>query len=114
MARRKDTIKNNHRESYLYTRRVIVLIVLVTLACIALAARLFLLQVVDQRLYVTLSNQNQLSLIPIEPNRGLILDRNGVLLAENVPIFNLVVTPDRVPNLQDTINKIKTIVDITP
>lgn len=114
MARKRDTIKNNYRETHLFTRRIIILVVFILLAAFGLISRLFFLQVTDHDLYSTLSNQNQLSLIPVEPIRGLIMDRNGVLLAENIPIFNLVITPDHVANLNQTIQQLKEIIDITP
>lgn len=112
--KRPDTIKNNYRESHLFTRRIIVLVVLIVAATLSLVSRLVFLQVVDHDLYTTLSNQNQLSLIPIEPNRGLIMDRHGVLLAENIPIFNLMVTPDHVPDMEKTIENLKQLIEITP
>lgn len=113
MAKR-DTIKNNARESYLFNRRIIILLVLICLASLALISRLYFLQVIEHDTYTTLSNQNQLSLIPVEPNRGLIMDRNGVLLAENIPIFNLVVTPDHVKNMDELVEQLKSIINITP
>lgn len=111
---KKDTIKNNIRETHLYNRRVIVLIVLIVGACFALVGRLVSLQIIHHDLYKTLSNQNQLSLIPVDPSRGLIFDRNGVLLAENVPVYSLVVTPDKIPNLSQTVAELQKLIDITP
>lgn len=114
MTKKRATIKNNIRETHLFNRRVIVLVVIIVGACLGLIARLAFLQVVQHDVFMTLSNQNQLSLIPVEPSRGLIMDRNGVLLAENVPVYSLVVTPDNVPNLQQTIDQLSKIIDITP
>jgi penicillin-binding protein 2 len=113
MAKKKDTLKNNHRETHLFTRRIIVLVVIVILATLGLMSRLFSLQVTDHNLYKTLSNQNQLSLIPIEPNRGLIMDRNGIVLADNVPIYNLVITPDKVQNLPELIKGLSQVVKLS-
>lgn len=114
MTRKRVTFKNNLRESQLFNRRIIVFVVMILLCSIGLVSRLFFLQVVDHNVYKTLSNQNQLSLIPVEPNRGLIMDRNGVLLAENVPIFNLVITPDHVSDLNNTITQLGDIIQLTP
>ena len=111
---RKLTLKNNFRESHLFTHRIIVLVVLIVLATLALISRLFFLQVTNHDVYITLSNQNQLGLIPVEPNRGLIMDRNGILLAENIPIFSLVVTPDHVPNLNKLVAQLGQIIELTP
>lgn len=112
--KRTTTIKNYFRETHLFTRRIFVLVFVILTAIGVLISRLAFLQIKNHTLYITLSNQNQLSLIPIEPNRGLIYDRNGVLLAENVPIFNLEITPDKVPNLKQTIEKLDKIIPITP
>ncbi len=114
MTRKRDTIKNNYRETPLFSRRVIILVIFILLASAGLIGRLFFLQVVNHDVYTTLSNQNQLSLIPVEPNRGLIMDRNGLIIAENVPIFNLVVTPDHVPDLEKMVGQIKELIEIPP
>lgn len=113
MSRKRTALKNYFRESHLFTRRIYVLIFMVILATLSLVTRLAYLQIKDHALYTTLSNQNQLSLIPIEPNRGLIYDRNGVLLADNVPVYSLDVTPDHVPNLEQTVTNLKKIIAVT-
>ncbi len=108
------TIKNYPHESQLFMRRIWTSVIIVAILVIALIARLAYLQIDQHKLYTTLSNQNQLSLIPIAPNRGLIYDRNGVLLAKNIPIFSLDITPDLISNLKTTINQLEKIVSITP
>ncbi|HHC6686152.1 TPA: penicillin-binding protein 2, partial [Vibrio parahaemolyticus] len=52
--------------------------------------------------------------VPIAPNRGLIYDRNGVLLAENRPVFNLELTPEKIKDIDATIQELQTILEITP
>lgn len=113
MAKKRVTIKNYFRESHLFMRRIIFLFIVTTAASGALVARLAYLQISQHKIYTTLSKQNQLSLIPIEPNRGLIYDRNGVLLAENTPVFSLDIVPDRVPHLDSTIKQLQQIISIT-
>lgn len=88
-------------------------IVVAILLTILLIIRLFYLQIIQKDLYTTLSRENQFNLIPIEPNRGLIYDRNGVLLAENIPIYNLEIIPERAKNLKQTIAQLQKIVDIS-
>jgi penicillin-binding protein 2 len=115
MARKKkNTLKNNYRETHLFARRIIILISIILIGTAALVGRLYFLQVENHKLYTTLSNQNQLSLIPVEPSRGLIMDRHGVLLAENVPVFSLVITPDHVSNLEQMITQLQEIIEISP
>jgi len=89
------------------------------MACIAggmmllLVARLIYLQVVQHKLYSTLSKQNILNIIPIEPPRGLIYDRNGVLLAKDVPVYSLDIIPARVNHLSQTISDVGKIIPLT-
>ena len=89
MARRQARIKNYFAENRLFMVRGIVASVLafVLLACVA--GRLFYLQVIRDEYYSTLSQGNRIRIEPIPPSRGLILDRNGVVLADNQPAFNI-------------------------
>ncbi|EMZ1561493.1 penicillin-binding protein 2, partial [Vibrio parahaemolyticus] len=64
--------------------------------------------------YQTRSNDNRIKVVPIAPNRGLIYDRNGVLLAENRPVFNLELTPEKIKDIDATIQELQTILEITP
>ncbi len=107
-----NTFKNTHQEHKLFKRRAIAILIGITILSIILLGRLVYLQVFQHKLYTTLARQNQLSLVPIEPNRGLIYDRNGVLLAENKPIFNLVITPDLVKNIDTTIQQLGSFIKI--
>jgi penicillin-binding protein 2 len=104
--------KNPRQEYGLFRKRLFLLFFILLLLSGFLLGRLVYLQIFQQTLYTTLARQNQLGLVPIEPNRGLIYDRKGVLLAENKPIFNLMVTPDRVPHLDETIAALSQIVKI--
>lgn len=107
------TIKNAHAERQLFGKRVIVIGIGIALLAIALFSRLAYLQIYQQSVYTTLARQNLLNLLPAEPNRGLIYDRNGTLLAENHPVFNLVVTASRVPNLKATLAALQKIIPIS-
>lgn len=107
-----NTFKNTHQEHKLFKRRAIAILIGISILTLLLLSRLIYLQVFQHKLYTTLARQNQLSLVPIEPNRGLIYDRNGVLLAENKPIFNLVITPDLVKNIDATIQQLGTFIKI--
>lgn len=106
--------KDHNQEVELISRRVIVILVLMTIALTCLVFRLFYLQSVQHHLYTTLSNKNWLDIVPIEPTRGLIYDRNGVLLAENIPVFSLDIVPKDVTNLNQTIYQIGQLIDLSP
>lgn len=107
-----NIFKNTHQEHKLFKRRAIAILIGISFLSILLLGRLIYLQVLQHKLYTTLARQNQLGLVPIEPNRGLIYDRNGVLLAENKPIFNLVITPDLVKNIDATIQQLSAFIKI--
>ena len=75
--------------------------------------RLLYLQVWQHGYYSTLSRSNSISLLPIAPMRGLIYDRHGVILAENIPTYSLEITPDQVPDLDATVQQLSQILDIS-
>ncbi len=93
-------------------RRVIVGGLLCILAVVVLMAQMVRLQVVDHHHYVTLSQENRVKVVPVPPTRGLIYDRNGVLLADNRPSYRLVVTPERVPDIQRSLAEVVEIIDL--
>lgn len=103
----QKAIKNPHNERKLFAHRLIFIYCCVTLLASLLIGRLLFLQVYEFKKYTTLSNKNQLNIIPIEPTRGVIYDRNGILLAENIPIYSLELTPDKVRQLDKTIASLK-------
>lgn len=111
---KKHTIKNFVQETYIFNRRIALAAIVIIVLSGLLMARAFYMQVVQKELYTTLARENQFNLLPIEPNRGLIFDRNGVLLAENIPVFNLEITPERVTNLQQTIAELQKIITLSP
>lgn len=113
MTKHFSYFKDPHREITLFNQRVLLLGILVLGLVGLLLMRLGWLQIFQHKMYVTMSDQNQLNLIPIEPVRGLIYDRNGVLLAENVPAFSLNIIPDRINRLETTIARLRKIVPIT-
>lgn len=106
-------LKDHRHETNLFTRRVMVCVGLTLLLACILIIRLAYLQIKQHVFYSTLSQQNMVNIIPIEPNRGLIYDRNGVLLAKNVPIFNLTITRGRVKNLRKTIAQLRKTITIS-
>ncbi len=90
----KTPLKDYHRESETFNNRVIVATSLIFIAALAIVARLIYLQVINHQHYTTLSQENRVTLVPIAPPRGIIFDRNGVVLAQNAPSFSLEITPD--------------------
>lgn len=78
--------------------------------CIALLLRLVDLQIIHFKRYATLSLKNQLSIIPIAPPRGMIVDKNGVVLAENRPVHVLEIIPERVKNISQTLQQLQQLI----
>lgn len=107
------TIKDHLKESQLYLNRTVTATVLVLFFMLILIIRLAYLQIHQHDLYKTLSLNNQVRLLPITPPRGVIYDRNGVLLAENIPSFNLEMTKGRVKNVAEMIEAIDKIIPLT-
>ena len=79
-----------------------------------LLLRFIWLQVIQHSYYQTRAEENRIALVPITPNRGLIVDRNGVVLARNYSAYTLEITPSKVPNFDATIDQLAEIIDIQP
>jgi len=79
-----------------------------------LLTRFTWLQVVQREYYHTLAEANRISVVPVVPNRGLILDRNGEVLAANYSAYTLEITPSKVPNVERAIDDLAKVIDVTP
>lgn len=110
---RRITIKNHIQEIQLTTRRCIVAFIFMLILICLLITRLIYLQVAEHDTYTTLSKKNWLDIVPIEPTRGLIYDRNGILLAENVPVFSLDVFPYKINNIPQMLAEISKIIPLS-
>lgn len=98
MLRRARQLKDHASETALFHRRALVGLALVTLCLVGLGAWYFRLQVVQHDVYATRSEANRLRLVPVTPARGLIYDRRGRILAENVAAWRLEAVPERAGN----------------
>ncbi|MBP7421604.1 MAG: penicillin-binding protein 2 [Burkholderiaceae bacterium] len=94
--------------------RVFVIAAVVLLAFGLIAARLVYLQVVRHGDLSDQAENNRTAIVPIVPNRGLILDRKGVVLATNYSAYTLEVTPSKAGPIEETIDALAQVVDITP
>ena len=95
MTRGNRQMKNHAAESDLFRRRALVGFLAVTVALIGLGAWYFRLQVLQHAEFATRSEANRLRLVPVVPARGLILDRKGRILADNVAAWRLDAVPER-------------------
>ncbi|MDR6534264.1 penicillin-binding protein 2 [Variovorax soli] len=96
-----------------FKRRVIVIGLVVLVAFGLLCARLFFLQVVRHEDLAEQAESNRTAVVPVVPNRGLILDRNGIVLASNYSAYTLEITPSKVASLEDTIDSLGEVVEIS-
>jgi penicillin-binding protein 2 len=106
--------RNAQLEIEQFRRRLAVMAAMVLALFIVLFLRFFYLQSVMHAHYDTLAEANRISIVPIAPNRGLIVDRKGVVLAHNYSAYTLEIMPNRVADLDATIDDLGQIVEITP
>lgn len=107
-------VKNPHAEAEQFRRRAALGFLGVLLCLGGLGGWYFKLQVLDHDIYATRSEANRIKPRPVVPGRGMIYDRNGRLLAENVPAFRLDITPDKVTDMAATLRGLGGIFTLTP
>lgn len=107
-------LKDGASELYSFQSRLLIALLVVFVAFAGLVARFVYLQVLQHDHYQTLAESNRISIVPIAPNRGLIYDRNGVLLVHNYSAYTLEVTPSKVATLEKTLAELGQIIEITP
>ena len=107
-------MRNPERDLFLFRRRLAVAGVFTLLAFAGLFARFVYLQVFQHGHYATLAESNRIAIVPVAPNRGVITDRNGVVLAQSYSAYTLELTPARIANLDATIDALAEIVDVQP
>jgi len=108
-----STLKDHFRETRLFTNRAVVALLLTVALMILLLVRLFDLQVLQHDTYSVLSDKNRVHIRAVPPTRGLIYDRNGALLAENLPSYQLEITRERVADLDATIAELRQLIEIS-
>lgn len=102
-------LQDHERDARLVRRRILASALGVGMLTLLLVSRMYYLQVIQYEHHSTLSESNRVHVQPIPPNRGLIYDRNGVILAENRPSFSLTVTRER---SQDWLAELDRVVEI--
>jgi len=106
-------LKDPHRESRIYSARTVTAMLLVLGLLGVIFARYYSLQITGYETYRTQAEANRVQLQPLPPKRGLIYDRNGLLLADNRPSFILSVVKERVPDLEATLEALQEMVPIS-
>lgn len=108
-----EPIRDKKAERNLFARRTLVAFVGILALSGVLFANIYHLQVVNYDMYQTRSNGNRIKLLPLPPTRGLIYDRYGELLAENLTFFGLYIVPEKTENLDRTFEELRYVVGLT-
>ncbi|VEB27179.1 penicillin-binding protein 2 [Actinobacillus lignieresii] len=109
----REKVRDGQAESNLFARRALVAFLGVLVLTGVLLTNLYHLQVVNYDDYQTRSNGNRIKLLPVPPTRGLIYDRNGKVLAENITYFGLYIIPEKTENLEETLVELRDVVGLT-
>jgi penicillin-binding protein 2 len=107
------TLKDHLFESRLFLSRAVTLLVISGVLISVVIGRLVYLQVTAHDHFTTLSEENRVKILPIAPNRGLIYDRNGIILAENLPSYRLEITPEQIRDMPATLAALNEIIPIS-
>ncbi|MBU2898445.1 penicillin-binding protein 2 [Vibrio hepatarius] len=114
MIRKHTRFRDYQEEAKLFKSRAITAFIGIITIVGLLVANLYNIQINQYQDYKTRSNDNRIKIVPIAPNRGLIYDRNGKLLAENRPVFSLEITPEKIKDMLGTIEQLRKYLEITP
>ncbi|PMG60340.1 penicillin-binding protein 2 [Vibrio splendidus] len=113
MKSKRSRLRDHELEASLFKNRAVFAFVCIVFLAGLLVLNIYNLQVTKHQYYQTRSNSNRIKIIPLPPTRGLIYDRNGVLLAENVPVLSLELVPEKIKNIPKTIERLREIIDIS-
>lgn len=105
-------LKDSTRENKIFYYRVKIAWLLMLLGLLIIVIRLIFLQVTEYEYFDTLSEQNRIKILPLPPTRGMIYDRNGVLLADNRVSYSLEIVPEKIKELDLTIAELSKIITI--
>lgn len=114
MRKSRHNLKSPEQELRIFRVRALLALVVVFSLTGLLMGRLAYLQVVQHEVYTTRSEKNRVRVEPLPPTRGLIYDRNGELLAENRPTYNLTLVRERVEDLDATLTRLVQILELSP
>ncbi|KMW72925.1 penicillin-binding protein 2 [Photorhabdus luminescens subsp. luminescens] len=113
MKNKRTPFRDYTAESALFARRALVAFIIILVLTGILIANLYHLQITRHEDYQTRSNENRIKLVPIAPSRGIIYDRNGTPLALNRTIYQLEIIPEKVEHLEQTLNDLRNVIDLT-
>lgn len=106
-------IRDRLTENRVFLRRVIVIAIMVVVLILALVVRLVYLQIVGHEHYALLAKNNRIKVSSVPPTRGIIYDRKGKVLAQNLPSYSLEIIPEQVNDMEDTLHRLQALLDLT-
>lgn len=110
---KKKNYSSFELERRIFRNRTFFSIAIVFISLVGLTTRYAHLQINEYEKYTTQSETNRIKLQPLPPSRGYIFDRNGLLLADNRPVFTLMISPADVPNIENTLKRLDPIFELT-
>ncbi|MEY3288578.1 MAG: penicillin-binding protein 2 [Pseudomonadota bacterium] len=105
-------IKDHSLESRLFVNRIVVAFIIIVLLTSGLIVRLIYLQIVGHEHYSLLAKDNSIKIVPLVPDRGMIYDRHGKVLAENTPSYSLELIPEQIVNMDETLLRLQKLLAI--
>ncbi|SMG66501.1 [similarity to] penicillin-binding protein 2, partial [methanotrophic bacterial endosymbiont of Bathymodiolus sp.] len=105
--RRNQAIKDSFLENRIFLSRTVILFVLILLLISGLIARLIYLQVAGHSRYHGMATNNRIKVTSVPPTRGIIYDKQGRILAENLPSYSLEIIPEQVADMDDTLQRLQ-------
>jgi penicillin-binding protein 2 len=106
------SVKDNTGESRLFLNRIVAAFIVISLLTTGLIVRLIYLQIIGHEHYSSLAKDNSIKIVPLVPNRGMIYDRHGKVLAENMPSYSLELIPEKITDLDDTLSRLQKLLAI--
>ncbi len=110
---KKYAVKDTLEENRIFLGRIVAAFVFIILLTLGLLVRLIYLQVVGHEHYATLAKDNRIKVAPLPPTRGIIYDRHGRILAENIPSYSLELIPEQIKDLDETLARLQQLLDIS-
>ena len=109
----QESLKDYTQIRRTFKVRAILALFVVTLAFVILLSRVYFLQVIEHERYSAISDRNRIQLQPVPPRRGLIYDRNGILLADNQPTFSVTLLREEISNIDETLEALSELIEIS-
>jgi penicillin-binding protein 2 len=110
---KRYSVKDPLQENRIFLNRVVIIFSFIIMLTIGLVVRLVYLQVVGHEHYATLAKDNRIKVVSLPPTRGIIYDRKGRILAENIPSYSLELIPEQVKELDETLARLKKLLNIS-